>query len=234
MATAAAPIRASKPAHAQPDRLRRFTPQRRRRASRAYSAWVAMLRWLVPLVVVGLILAVFGWSEIDQRLNPVPDTPPIAITTEPDSVVRDPRYIGTDAADRPFSLFGSAAQGDGSLDTSETINMDNPDGEITLEDGTWLAVRAAHGRLNQRDQLLSLMGAVEIFRDDGTMVETDEVHVDLETQDAWGDEPIRVRTPGLEVVAQGFRVENGGEAVVFLGQSALVLRPNSEPIEVTR
>ena len=112
--------------------------------------------------------------------------------------------------------------------------MDDPDGEITLEDGTWLAVRAGHGRLEQAAQMLTLSDNVEIFRDDGTLVETDEVVVDLEAEEAWGDQPIRVLAPGLEVVAQGFRVDNAGETIVFVGRTSLVLRPDSAPIAVDR
>lgn len=236
MTAPAAPLHASPAVRPSSERLARFAPlrRRRRRASRLYTAWVWVLRWMVPLAVIGLVVVVFGWAEIQERFNPLPERPPIAITTEPDTTVRAPRYIGTDAADRPFSLFGAAARGDGALDTSDTVEMDDPDGEITLEDGTWLAVRAGHGRLEQAAQMLTLSDNVEIFRDDGTLVETDEVVVDLEAEEAWGDQPIRVLAPGLEVVAQGFRVDNAGETIVFVGRTSLVLRPDSAPIAVDR
>jgi lipopolysaccharide export system protein LptC len=192
-----------------------------RKVSRHYSRFVGLMKFALPLIALALAGLVAIWPQLQETGDAPALEPEVAQQSSTEMI--SPRYFGTDEADRPYSIIGRSARQLG--DTGEIIELTEPEAEITLEDGAWMILLADFGRLNQVDSEIYLRGSVNVFRDDGYEFLTDEAFIDLDTRNAWGDMPVEGQGPGAQVVAQGFRIENGGTTVVFTGESRMLLRP---------
>jgi lipopolysaccharide export system protein LptC len=210
------------------ERLVRVAQQRRRKVGggRVYTRFVRLAKRTLPLVALGLIALVVLWPQLEELDAP----PPPAEVERPrgaeDSIIVNPRYTSIDDSGRPFTITGTTArQGTGG---PQVVEIDDPEGEVVLGDDGWASVLADYGRFDREAETVFLRGNVEIFRDDGYAMRTEEMHVDLTDGAAWGDLPVAVSGPAGDVQAQGFRIGDAGETVVFTGRSRLVLR-GAEP-----
>ena len=186
-------------------------------------AYTQLVRWLrVVLPVVGL-LAIAGtllWPRIQSALNH---------PTQPSDLDRRARmsrgrFVGTDSHGRPYTVtYDTAAQPPG----GGPVDMVDPLAEITLDNGHWVAVRAATGRYDQAAGTIDLAGHVELFHDDGYRFTTDRAHVEFNKNLIWGDRSVEGHGPKGQVVARGFRVADKGETITFTGPASLRLRPKA-------
>lgn len=211
---------------ATPEKRRfRFSPQQsERRLNRRYTRLVAWAKIILPTAALGLIALVILWPTLRDEIAPLA----VEVQRSEDGTVQmtNPRYFGTTSNDLPFSVTGISAVQSGAEDG--VVVLEKPQGEITMEDGMWYAVDAETGRLDREDGFLELRGDVNLFRDDGFEMSTEAANIDLETNEAWGDVPVRVQGPTANLTAEGFRITDGGDRVIFTGESTLVLRPSAE------
>jgi len=98
-----------------------------------------------------------------------------------------------------------------------------PQGELTLKDGTWIAVKADRGRYNDKTGKLLLLGNANLFHDKGYEFKSDEAHVDVKAGNAWGDLPVTGQGPFGEIFSRGFRLFDSGATIVFNGPAHLNL-----------
>jgi lipopolysaccharide export system protein LptC len=132
-----------------------------------------------------------------------------------------------DRSSRPYTITSDSAEQ--ALDGSGIVEMIKPVAEITLANGRWIAVKAAHGRYDQNNGKIDLDGAVELFHDDGYRFMTEKAHVDFNEGLVWGDQPVEGQGPKGEIRALGFRVTDKGQNTVFTGPSKLTLRLADRP-----
>ena len=78
-----------------------------------------------------------------------------------------------------------------------------PKGDITLKDGTWLALSAEAGVYRKKDELLDLEGNVNLFHDGGYEIATSRARIDLAKNSAEGDEPVVGQGPDTELQRRG-------------------------------
>jgi lipopolysaccharide export system protein LptC len=188
------------------------------RVGRWYSRFVAVMKVFLPMTAAGLVVMVALWQRLDEE--PVPE----ALPEGEQGTIRlvSPQYFGTDEAGRPFRI--SAEQANQVPDDPTTIELAAPRAELTLSDGTRIAVSADRGRFERDGGMLLLTGNVVVDRDDGQTFRTQEASVDVNSRRAWG--PARVEGTGdfgrLEA-AGGFAVEGGGTSIVMKGPVRLVL-----------
>lgn len=184
---------------------------------RGYTRFVGILKIVLPLLALALTAIVVIWPELQDHA-----TERAAVADADPGRMMSPRLSGIDADDRPYSIVGtSARQSDAGGDV---VIFDNLEAEITMEDGTWLAVLSEHGMVDNVRSVIELSGNVNLFRDDGYTFYTDKVNIDLEENTAWGDDPVQAHGPAGEIAAQGFRIDNDSGVVVFTGRSELLLR----------
>jgi lipopolysaccharide export system protein LptC len=210
------------------ERLVRLAQERERKVGggRVYSGFVRLAKRVLPLIALGLIALVVLWPQLEDMESP----PAPAEVERPrgaeDSTIVNPRYTSIDDQGRPFTITGSTArQSEGG---AQVVEIDDPEAEVILADEGWASLLADFGRFDRETEDVFLRGNVEIFRDDGYAMRTEEMHIDLGNGTAWGDMPVEVSGPAGTVRSQGFRIGDGGETVVFTGRSRLVLR-GAEP-----
>lgn len=181
----------------------------------AYSRFVGLMKIVLPAIALGLMVLVALWPSLNDDGNGTPSD------ESPELQMNNARYYGTDEENRPFSV--AAEQAVQSTNERGVVDLVRPEAELTLEDGTWIALKAERGRYNEETGKLLLLGSVNIFHDEGYEFLTDEVHVDVAEGTAWGDREVRGQGPFGELFARGFRILDRGRTVVFTGKAHMRL-----------
>jgi lipopolysaccharide export system protein LptC len=198
-----------------------------RRYSAFHSHFVTLLKLVLPSVAVGLVAMILLWPQLNP-IDPRFRLKPVAVGIEDLENLRmiSPRYTGSDSQNQPYTVTADQAlqlSGD-----SNVTDLVKPKGDMTLKDGTWLALSADTGVYRKKDELLDLEGNVSLFHDRGYEIVTSKARIDLRGKNADGNEPVVGQGPDTELHGEGFRVRNGGQTILTTGQSRLLIRP-AEP-----
>ncbi|WP_439576533.1 LPS export ABC transporter periplasmic protein LptC [Elioraea sp.] len=184
---------------------------------------VRVLKRALPAAALAALAMIVLWPEfsgMEERVR--------LAYRKPDSGIADsarlvaPRYVGRDERGRPYELAADTAE---QPSGSETVALARPVGDITLEDGAWIMLRAATGWYQREQRLLDLAGEVALFHDAGYEIRTARARIDLAAGRAEGDDPVAAQGPPGTLDGTGFRLEDQGAVVIFTGPARMVLVP---------
>lgn len=132
------------------------------------------------------------------------------------------RYFGTDDEGQPYSVVASGVRQ--RPDNEDTIELNAPSAEISLNDGKFLSAKAGAGLYNRGEQKLDLSGNVDVGEENGYRFRTSSAHINLDEGSASGKEPVTGDGPLGSMEAEGgFDLLDRGRTVFFNGKSRLVL-----------
>ncbi len=198
----------------------------RRRASAAGLArrrqMITLAKWSLPAMALLLLCTIAVWPEV-QRIEAGARTAARIASDVAAARLTDAYYHSVDQHGRPYTLSASIAQQDG----PEQINLTLPKGDITLENGSWIMVKAKQGVFMQHSNLLDLSHDVTLYRDDGTTLVTASASMDLNRGAGSGSEPVHAEGPFGTLEAQGFTLTDKGALIEFTGPAKLVLNAAS-------
>lgn len=182
---------------------------------------VRAVKVLLPVLALGLLSAIAFWPEIDGQ----GDGGRVSFrrTIEPRAEalrVVNPRYRGIDDESRPYTITAAVGQ---QVGAEEILDLTEPRGDIVLNDGAWVFVRADTGRYDKPAHRLLLEGNVTIYHDNGTMLRTAQALVLLDEGAAEGDTPVAAQGGFGTLTSEGFRLTERGAVVVFTGNARAVL-----------
>ena len=204
---------------------------RRRRSGFARSRIVATMKYLLPGLAFAMLVLVAVWP----RLHPDTDRFKIDIAAVDPAggskpQVLNPRLQGIDSAKRPFQV--TADLGSRGLDSmgGEVYDLTNPTANIVLRDGSWIALNADDGKFESASNVLYLAGNVTLFHDQGYEFQTTTAQVHLEDSSASGDDPVSGQGPFGILNANGFRVFDSGDRILFLGPATLTVFEGEPPL----
>jgi lipopolysaccharide export system protein LptC len=194
-----------------------------RRAGDAYSRRVALLKRVLPAIGIGLLLLVGAWPRLEPLLDSMRLTLPVLERRDARELrMVDPRYAGIDRLNRPYVLTaGTARQMPGQDDL---MSLDRPRGQLIAHGGAKVVLTAASGVYQTQSRLLDLFGNVTLTRDDGTRFVTQAAHLDLAAETANGHDRVSGHGPSGNITAEGFRILDKGDTIIFTGRSHLLLR----------
>lgn len=202
---------------------------RREQASRQfvrverYSRFVTRMKVLMPATAAGLLLLVAVWPRIQAALERVTIAiPRIDTSAAHDLKMVNMRYTGFDKRNRPYTVTADTARQRPGKD--DTVELDGPKADMTTENGTWIALQSYTGLYQPQHQLLDLFGDVEIFQDKGNEFRADSMRVDMGKSTAESNDPVEGHGPFGSIRAEGFRMDDRGGVIYFLGRSHLTLR----------
>ncbi len=198
------------------------TRKARRRPVIGYAATITALKIVLPAFAIALILAVAFWPRFlldGGRFQIVADESG-NLGIDRLSMI-NPRFQGTDARDRPFTVTAERAVQD--LSDDDLILLARPKADMTLEDGAWVALKAEQGFYHRDAETLDLAGGVDLFHDDGYEIHTPSAAIDLNGGTAEGRDPVSAEGPFGQLTSEGFRVAERGAIVEFTGKSRLRL-----------
>lgn len=222
MSMAPLPHPASRP---HGDRLMNAGLSRPRRVPTAGS--LARRRWtvrwtkrLLPVLAVALLSSLALWPELHRQT----DQERIAfrrmgISDTGGARLVDARYRGVDEKNEPYTVTAAVATQAG----PDRVNLQDPKGDVTAQDGTWFMVRSKTGVFMQHINQLDLSGDVVLYRQDGTTLASDTATLDLKAGVAASSHQTHAEGPFGQLDAQGFALVDKGAVVQFTGPARLVL-----------
>lgn len=191
-----------------------------------YSRYVYFMKFALPMAALILIAMVVIWPQIKAsnvgfnigfaRLK-------IGAPENPSMV--NARFVGSDKRDQPFSITADLAKN--LMLGKSAIELEMPKADIGMKDGSWIVLTANSGIYDQKGKMLNLRGAVNMFHDSGYEFKTQAAQVDLETGVAQGSHAIAGQGPFGRLEAEGFRIENKGQRMIFTGKAKLVINPQA-------
>jgi lipopolysaccharide export system protein LptC len=211
-------------APAQPDRAERASfsgtvPM----PSDRYSRWVALLKRLLPAIGVGLLLFAAVWPRLGPLLDQVRRAfPTINLSAARELTMVDPRYAGIDRLQRPFVVTAATARQ--VPDRTNLMSLEKPRARMRMRSGAVLVLYSRTGIYQSQAQLLDLFTDVNLVRQDGSHFLTQEAHLNLATNTGDGHDPVKGWGPSGDITAQGFRIVDRGDTIVFTGRSHLLLK----------
>lgn len=230
MTSATRPIRdAAAPTVTQGDGAPAPTPGGRapRSASGRYSRFVQWTKIALASVALVLIALVGIWPQLRPRDGGLPVGISSGGREDAESLhMVNPRYTGLDENSLPFEVTADLASQESAK--SDLIKLDNPKADMTMKDGSWMALSATSGLYGQKSQILDLSGNVNLFHDSGYELTSTIATIDLNTGAGQGQEPTIGHGPAGEIEGEGFRFTDKGKTIVFTGKSRLILYPNSD------
>lgn len=184
-----------------------------------------LMRWLklgLPSVAAILIGVVAIWPQINPRNDRIPLGFASVSKDEIDQLrmVR-PRYTGIDGRNQPYALTADSATQVGK--GTNLVELEQPKADITMKGGTWVALTADKGMFSQQQHIIQLTDNVSLFHDAGYDFHTNSAYIDLNAGTAYGQEPIEGQGPFGNIKAQGFRVIDRGDRVIFTGKAQMTL-----------
>jgi len=202
------------------------TPPPPPRYRSAYSRFVTLMKFGLPLVAGALVLLVIAWPQLASR----PDRFTIGLSdlrieTAGGQRVVNARFTGVDRDNRPFSV--TAASVIQEKTGSNRVNLAEPKADVTLQGESWAALTAPRGVYWRDREVLELSGRVDLFHDQGYEFTTGEARIDFRAGSAAGDTPIKGQGPFGTIAADGFRIYDSGDRIVFSGRARLLLFPSS-------
>lgn len=209
---------------------RRVHRARRRAAGTprgSYSRFVTLAKLLLPTVAVALIAAVFIWPQMQARDGGFNlGFAELKIGDAERLRMINPRYTGLDQNQLPYEVTAEIANQDSPK--ADDIGLEKPKADMTLSDGTWIAIEAPEGNYGQKTQLLDLSGGVNLFHDSGYEFNSPTARIDLSKGVAEGHERIVGHGPFGDAEGEGFRLLDKGKTIVFTGKSKIVLYPEAD------
>ncbi|HZD26080.1 MAG TPA: LPS export ABC transporter periplasmic protein LptC, partial [Alphaproteobacteria bacterium] len=134
-----------------------------------------------------------------------------------------PRYLGTDASGRPFTITAEKAVQD--PHDLRRITLQTLQADMTLSDGTWVTLMAEGGLYHQGRQTLQLQGPVSVYSDAGYEFHAGDVAIDFGKGTASSQGAVNGHGPLGELRAEHMRILQGGQHLIFNDNVAVTLRP---------
>ncbi len=218
--------RHEKPASRQTYReIHAISLSKKSKISRAYSRFVQLTKLLLPLIAVILVVMIVIWPHLraDSKRFSIGFSN-IELSEAKDPSMINARYIGTDNDNQPFSVTADIAKK--TDDVTQSILLELPKADITLNDGSWLVLTSQTGVYDRPTQYLELEGAVNLFHDSGYEMHTDAAGVDLSNGSAQGHTPVQGQGPFGSIESEGFRLIDKGKTIIFTGKTKAKLLLN--------
>ena len=192
-----------------------------------YTRFVSLIKLVFLATATALTLLVITWSfsgptgeKITISLN---DSKPVSDITEG---LTNGRFIGTDNKNQTYIITASYAEPiDGN---PRRIALETLQADLTLDNGTWITLKAPDGILNRNQNELSLGDSVYIYADNQFEVFTNIVKVDLSNSIIKSDSKIKMQSSYGSLIAKSFNY-NKNKQNIYFSKVRLILNSKQLP-----
>ena len=181
--------------------------------------FVTVTKFLLPIVALGLLTLMAIWPELDRATRQAQVAFRRIAGMVDGASMNNARYRGTDERGRPFTMTADTARQAG----EGRINLVEPKGDMTTENGGWLMVESRQGVFLQHANQLDLSRDVMLYRDDGMTMRTDAMAVDMKAGAASSSTAVHVEGPIGTLDAQGFVLFEKGAVIQFTGPARMIM-----------
>jgi len=185
------------------------------------------MKLLLPALAAGLVLLVVAWPQLmpDVTRSGL-DFTKIARDQAKTLNMLNARYSGVDENNQPFNVAADLATQ--APDNADVVELQHPKADIRTTDGDLVALSARIGHYDREEETLELTGKVHLVHDRGFDIVTGTARVDIKDGSAAGDTAVSGQGPSGELQAEGFRLRERGQVIVFTGKSRLLIYPEAQ------
>ncbi len=196
------------------------------RSGRIYTRYVGMMKLVLPVIAGLLAVVVVVWPEYyDEPSTFRLGVSNVTVKESEGQKLVNARYTGVDSRNRSYTVTAEAIlQG---LSEDDLVDLSEPKADVTVEDGSWLAMTAPTGQYSKKSEVLELAGGVNMFHDQGYEFRTERALVDFRYTSAFGDTPVQGQGPFGRLSSEGFLVLDGGARILFTGKARLIVNPGA-------
>lgn len=191
-----------------------------------HSRRVALLKVALPAIGGSLLLLVVVWPRVAPLFDRF-HVAAIDLREARELRMINPRYVGTDRDGHPFVV--TAAVGRQVPQRDDVMSLDLPVADLQSHSGAKIVVNAENGVYQTQTQFLDAFGKVTVHHENGSTFVTNSARLDVANDAAEGHEPVVGHGPQGDITAQGFRVIDKGDIVIFTGKSNLTLNSTKPP-----
>jgi len=191
-----------------------------------YSRLLGLAKIVLPGIGLAILAVALLWQDLVPQVISGRGVPQIGLEALRRHEMSAPKFVGTDDKNRPYQVEAKSARL--AHAKSDTVILEQPKANITLESGNWLAVTSRGGEFNQKTRIITLNGDVHVFHDANYTFRTEQATFDTATNRAWGDRPVVATGPKGTIESKGFRIEDKGQTIVFTGKTKVVLHLDNQ------
>ncbi|MDP6704932.1 MAG: hypothetical protein QF893_01205 [Alphaproteobacteria bacterium] len=192
--------------------------------SQRHSRFVGAMKLLLPAAAAALIVAVLAWPGAFDGDGSL-DFSFAAFRSGEDEALAmlRPRYLGTDAEGRPFTITADTATQDPA--DLRRVTLVDMQADMTMTDGSWITLLARGGVFHQGRKTLSLDGPVSVHSDLGYEFHTGDLAVDLAAGAVEARSPVSGQGPLGRLSADAMTIEEQGARLHFRDNVSVTLYP---------
>jgi lipopolysaccharide export system protein LptC len=195
-------------------------PTKPQRVNRGYSKFVRRMRLILPMTAVAIAGLVMTWSQVENTVQAVPKKEEVVPESAGRNELINPKFESLDDSQNPYSI--TAARAVQSATDPDSINLENPQAEMTLESGAKLTGAATSGAYNQKAEKLALDGGVKLTYPDYVLT-TEKMLVDMSVKGAWADTPVHINGAAGTLDSSGLHADMSANQLIFTGPVKLIL-----------
>ena len=136
-------------------------------------------------------------------------------------VLVKPIFMGLNKKEQPFKV--SASKATRFKETSNTFYLDNPVGEILIDDDKYF-LSGKQGIYDKNIQNLKVNGDVKFNSNSDLNFSTTEVFFDFKDQILFGEEKVVGIQNNSRISSEGIKIINKENRIIFTGKSKLLLK----------
>jgi lipopolysaccharide export system protein LptC len=198
----------------------RISPRETLDKIRRYSIFVAVMKGALPVVALGLGIAVLVYALQPREANRMALTFERMGTVENDLAMVMPRLTGIDNDGFPFVVTAATAVQEAR--GSDTVRLEDVIADITLKEGK-LHVEAARGVVDTRQHLLDVSGGIHLTSEDGYDARTPAAKADLKAGTVRGENGIEATGAFGRITADRFTMNRATRQLRFTGNVRMLL-----------
>jgi lipopolysaccharide export system protein LptC len=184
------------------------------RAAARRARLAPILSWIAAAGGLGLVLLFALQSGMFSALLPKAVQVPPTVDKPEQISGQKSRIAGFDRQQQPYEI--TADEGFEDKTNANLAHLKTVVGNFRKANGQSYQLLSATGLYNSKTKDMELQGGVKILQADHFTTTMDKAHVNVETKDLVSDVPVLVVMPTGTIKANGMKITNDGNNIVFL------------------
>ena len=194
------------------------------KVSKGYSWFVKSMRFILPIIAIGLTFVVIAWPKMEEDLVIIPKE---ELVQQPKNEIGEnelltPNFETIDSNQNPVRV--SATRALQNQENPNLIKLENPNADLQMKNGDKVNITSLDGSYEQETQKLFLKNNVQIKHASGYELRAEELRVDMKTREAYSDKKVSIDGPVAFIQSNGLEgnVDNG--TLIFKGPAKMILK----------
>ncbi len=201
-------------------------PRGQPQQSEGYTRFVGMMKIILPVAALFIVSTVIVYSTLNGGNDRLALNIEEIKEVGEDLQMTQPKLTFTDKKDRDYLVVAdSAVQTPGNQDVWDLKDID---ADLTPKSGGWIKLTSTSGILNSANEILDLMGVVDVTSHDGYEFHAVTAKVNFGEGTVMSEDPVKGNGPGGAISADSFSMVEGGNLITFTGDVQLRVLPGAE------